>query len=1039
MCTRHVDLSARRAFGLLLCFVLWLSSIAAVSERPPQIAIPASDQWLSTAPIQPVVAGIAVDPMTADTAYAATWNSRVFKTTNGGANWTEKMLPVGSYEAPTVHLTNPNIVYVTDGVKVFKSINAGLSWFGLSNSGGLIKVIAVDPTNTTTLYTGSDGDWGIYKTINSGVTWTRVQSDTSILALAIDPTQSNIVFAGGKTYAASAGGIFRSTDAGATWNRVLTSVKVTALAIDPSNTQIIYAGMEDYGVMKSTDGGQTWLEANTGLTYPVVSSLAIDPLRPRVLYAGTQGGGVFRSLDGGAYWSELNAGLPAGAEITALSISADRGVVYALTSTSAIFKWTGPPPPPPGSTYAHVVDEHGSPLSSAQIYRNGRLVTAENGDTLVTDLAGNLVLTDTQVGDTLVALIKQDERPSARRGGADWAYRSYTTSLSIQPDGSLRALQIRASGAQTLTVEYDQPLVLFNLVVSIEWDADPTYTDAIARAMRQASDYLNDMTDGQMAFGEVTIYDNGSHWSDADIQIAASNIVRPHAYVGGIADGDRAHVMRIGRAWDGNSGSQGAWDVPAGYRTLTHEFGHYALHLYDEYFAYVFDQNGRLIGERPASCTGPANRNPATDTTNASVMDYQYASSELAMRDVPGLWSSLCQLTAQWQLNQKSDWETLIERYADTAPSPRWQFTTPAMRGGPLAGPTGLPSGVLDLPTTKVRATGSAGQPRPLIALDPAGKGLRGALVALYKQDGRVIGQGQTNNNGQIDIYGVVEGDTVRASSLDGGLAGMAEVKASAPISIQLTPVGSLAVASAGSPHIRVVAQPSQSPDQVDLLMSLQNFDANAPPNLLVTVPGSQVGYAPALSYSPTTGSYVGQISFSAVERGTGRVQVVGKAEGSVVTLQSSYRLQRVINAEGYNAYANDGNLELRLEAGTLPGNEAYIVVMPPGASPGSIPPGLALIGDIYDLTVSGAATLLKPALLSMRYDKALVNTPMAPAGMAIYHWDGTAWQPITSELNEQHKTMTAPVAGLGVYALMAPPGPWAEPHYESFLPITRR
>ena len=35
------------------------------------------------------------------------------------------------------------------------------------------------------------------------------------------------------------------------------------------------------------------------------------------------------------------------------------------------------------------------------------------------------------------------------------------------------------------------------------------------------------------------------------------------------------------------------------------------------------------------------------------------------------------------------------------------------------------------------------------------------------------------------------------------------------------------------------------------------------------------------------------------------------------------------MNAQGYNAFSNDGNLELWLEADTLPGNESYVVKLP--------------------------------------------------------------------------------------------------------------
>jgi hypothetical protein len=115
----------------------------------------------------------------------------------------------------------------------------------------------------------------------------------------------------------------------------------------------------------------------------------------------------------------------------------------------------------------------------------------------------------------------------------------------------------------------------------------------------------------------------------------------------------------------------GAVPTPTWAASPPNEFGHYALYLYDEYFAYTFDQNGNLTGDVPAYCTGPENRDPATGATNASVMDYQYTSSELSARSVPGLWSDLCEATAQWQLNGESCWETLTRMYTDTITPPR--------------------------------------------------------------------------------------------------------------------------------------------------------------------------------------------------------------------------------------------------------------------------------------------------------------------------------------------------------------------------------
>jgi len=63
------------------------------------------------------------------------------------------------------------------------------------------------------------------------------------------------------------------------------------------------------GVMKSTDGGETWREINIGLSsHPLINDLAIDPTMPTTLFAGTYEG-MFISTDSGENWYELNTGM----------------------------------------------------------------------------------------------------------------------------------------------------------------------------------------------------------------------------------------------------------------------------------------------------------------------------------------------------------------------------------------------------------------------------------------------------------------------------------------------------------------------------------------------------------------------------------------------------------------------------------------------------------------------------------------------------------------------------------------------------------
>jgi len=120
------------------------------------------------------------------------------------------------------------------------------------------------------------------------------------MALAIDPKNTNIIYAGIKGFSDRGdGGVIKSTDGGITWSQMnngLTNRYIQSLAIDPQNTNIIYAGVEGGSVYRSTDGGQNWAEVKEGLVNATVWSIAIDPANTRTIYAGIFGGGVFKYI-----------------------------------------------------------------------------------------------------------------------------------------------------------------------------------------------------------------------------------------------------------------------------------------------------------------------------------------------------------------------------------------------------------------------------------------------------------------------------------------------------------------------------------------------------------------------------------------------------------------------------------------------------------------------------------------------------------------------------------------------------------------------
>jgi len=167
-----------------------------------------------------------------------------------------------------------------------------------------------------------------------------------ITAIAVDPTDAtgNTVLIGG-----AQGGIWRTTDAGTTWTAVgdqNVSLAMGSIAFAPSAPATVYAGTGEQasigadvyygeGVLKSTDGGQTWTQTCTtpSATCPFIgpfsnstpfefftlggariSYVAVNPANPLMVLAATQFAlsgsreGVYCSADGGGTWTNVLPG-----------------------------------------------------------------------------------------------------------------------------------------------------------------------------------------------------------------------------------------------------------------------------------------------------------------------------------------------------------------------------------------------------------------------------------------------------------------------------------------------------------------------------------------------------------------------------------------------------------------------------------------------------------------------------------------------------------------------------------------------------------
>src|SRR5436309_7785248 len=322
------------------------------------------------------LAALIVDPRNPRIMYAGT-RTGVFKSTDGGGRWVASNTGLANFDISViVDSKKPTTLYGLSDRGLFKSTNGGRTWriLDVDQAGQFLSALAIDPQNPTTLYLGTAATFdeagrGVFKSTDGGQSWRAVTAGLTNLSLSvsvmtIDPRTPTTVYAAsyrrlGQVPESDAG-LLKSTDGGETWRSTRIGsgdLYIAALVIDPQIPTTLYAAVRagppfksTDGVFKSVNGGETWRAVNTGLPpnngLPQVylSSLAIDPHRPTNVYAGSlsgpgTGGGVYKSTDGGISWSAVGTGLLGGVEALAIDPRTPT-IIYAGTTRGGVFKST---------------------------------------------------------------------------------------------------------------------------------------------------------------------------------------------------------------------------------------------------------------------------------------------------------------------------------------------------------------------------------------------------------------------------------------------------------------------------------------------------------------------------------------------------------------------------------------------------------------------------------------------------------------------------------------------------------------------------
>lgn len=286
------------------------------------------------------IAALALHPEDDDILYLGGGSGGLWKTTDGGDNWTPLFEDVGTLSISAIWIDpdDPETVWVGTGdhtqgclgyfgMGLYRSEDGGQTFTARNGSPGhsldLSYISALTRTSQGVLLAGGhaycdDGvtrDGGLYRSTDDGDTWDLVLNGAvgDLIVRADDPM---VIFAAVGRFSSAENGIYRSEDAGVTWDRLENGVEFGVgtgrirIAAAPSNPDFIYAVVNhlnnEAAVYRTLDGGDSWSfrfdDVCEGQCWYNLS-IAVNPKDPAEVIVGSVR--PFISLDGGLSFNPL--------------------------------------------------------------------------------------------------------------------------------------------------------------------------------------------------------------------------------------------------------------------------------------------------------------------------------------------------------------------------------------------------------------------------------------------------------------------------------------------------------------------------------------------------------------------------------------------------------------------------------------------------------------------------------------------------------------------------------------------------------------